>query len=145
MSVIPPPPWIWMARSITAQAMRGTATLIAAISVAAPFAPWLSISHAVLSTSSRACSTSMRDSAICSRTTPCSESGRLNATRDCARRTIRSIARSAIPISRMQWWMRPGPSRAWAIRNPPPSSPSRLVTGTRTSVSVSSECPCWSW
>jgi hypothetical protein len=119
--------------------------LIAAISEAAPLAPNRSISQAVLSTSSRACSTSIRDWAICSRTTPWSASGRPNATRSRARRTIRSMARSAIPISRMQWWMRPGPSRAWAMAKPPPSSPSRLVTGTRTSWKAISECPCWSW
>ena len=28
---------------------------------------------------------------------------------------------------RMQWWMRPGPRRAWAMAKPPPSSPSRFV------------------
>jgi hypothetical protein len=49
-------------------------------------------------------------------------------------RHISSSARSAAPIRRMQWWMRPGPSRAWAIANPPPSSPIRFVAGTRTSV-----------
>lgn len=47
-------------------------------------------------------------------------------------RHISSMARSAIPISRMQWWMRPGPSRAWAMAKPPPSSPTRFVAGTRT-------------
>lgn len=31
-----------------------------------------------------------------------------------------------MPISRMQWWMRPGPSRAWAMAKPPPSSPTRF-------------------
>ena len=34
-----------------------------------------------------------------------------------------------MPIARMQWWMRPGPRRAWAIAKPPPSSPSRFVAG----------------
>ena len=29
-----------------------------------------------------------------------------------ARRQMYSSARSATPIARMQWWMRPGPSRA---------------------------------
>ncbi len=37
------------------------------------------------------------------------------------------------PIARMQWWMRPGPSRSWAITKPAPRSPSRLAAGTRQS------------
>ena len=60
-------------------------------------------------------------SATCSRTTPCSASGCPNATRSSARRHISSSARSAMPIRRMQWWIRPGPSRACAIANPSPS------------------------
>ena len=42
-----------------------------------------------------------------------------------ARRHIRSNARSQMPIQRMQWWMRPGPSRSCAMVKPAPSSPSR--------------------
>jgi hypothetical protein len=49
-----------------------------------------------------------------------------------ARSTISASARSATPIARMQWWMRPGPSRAWAIAKPMPSSASRFDAGTRT-------------
>ena len=26
-----------------------------------------------------------------------------------------------MPSQRMQWWIRPGPSRSWAIAKPPPS------------------------
>ena len=48
-----------------------------------------------------------------------------------ARAHIRSKERSQIPIQRMQWWMRPGPSRSCAIRKPAPSAPSRLERGTR--------------
>ena len=29
----------------------------------------------------------------------------------------------------MQWWIRPGPSRAWAMAKPVPSSPMRLLAG----------------
>ena len=43
-----------------------------------------------------------------------------NATRDCSRRAIASSASSAAPIVRMQWWMRPGPSRPCAISKPAP-------------------------
>ena len=35
--------------------------------------------------------------------------------------TISSSDRSASPIERMQWWIRPGPKRPWAISNPRPS------------------------
>ena len=93
----------------------------------------------------RACSISMRESAIHSRTTPCSASGLPNATRSVTRRHIRSSARSATPMQRMQWWMRPGPSRAWAMANPEPSWLRRLVTGTRTSVKSISAWPSRSW
>ena len=49
------------------------------------------------------------------------------------RSTIISSARSATPIARIAWWMRPGPSRACAIAKPSPSPPSRFAAGTRTS------------
>ena len=39
----------------------------------------------------------------------------------------------AVPIARMQWWMRPGPSRSWAITKPAWRGPSRLASGTRQS------------
>ena len=45
-----------------------------------------------------------------------------------------SKARWLWPSQRMQWWMRPGPSRFCAIRKPPPASPSTFVMGTRTSL-----------
>ena len=41
-------------------------------------------------------------------------------------------ARSQMPIQRMQWWIRPGPSRSCARAKPAPSAPIRLATGTRT-------------
>ena len=64
--------------------------------------------------------------------------------RDAARWHISSSARSAAPIVRMQWWIRPGPSRAWAIMNPSPSPAIRFVAGTRTSSKVISVWPSWS-
>src|SRR5690606_10768421 len=143
-ALTPAPPCTWMARSTTSIATRGAITLIAATSDRAACTPCLSISQAVLRVSSRACSIAIRDSAICSRTTPCLASGPPNASRDSARLHISSSARSAAPIARMQWWMRPGPRRAWAMAKPPPSSPTRFSTGTRTSVNVISQWPCWS-
>ena len=47
---------------------------------------------------------------------------------------MRSKARCIWASQRMTWWMRPGPSRFWAIWKPAPSLPSVFVTGTRTSV-----------
>ena len=73
--------------------------------------------------------------------TPCSASGLPKATRAEARSHISVMARSASPIDRMQWWMRPGPRRAWAIAKPSPSPAIRLVAGTRTSVNRSSAWP----
>ncbi len=87
----------------------------------------------------------MRDSAIASRTTPWRAISWPKATREVARSHISLSARSAAPIERMQWWMRPGPRRAWAIMKPSPSPAMRLLAGTRTSVKRSSLWPCWSW
>ena len=36
----------------------------------------------------------------------------------------------------MQWWIRPGPRRAWASANPAPSSPRMLVAGTRAQLII---------
>ena len=57
----------------------------------APLLPTVSISHAVLRTSSRSCSIRTRDSAIQSRTTPWSAIGLPKATRSAARLHISSI------------------------------------------------------
>ena len=40
-------------------------------------------------------------------------------------------ARSQMPIQRMQWWMRPGPSRSCAIAKPAPPRRGGSSTGTR--------------
>ena len=82
----PAPPCTWMARSMICCTARGTAILIAWISVIACLLPTVSMSHAVLSTSRRSASSWMRDSATHSRTTPCSASVRPNACR--ARRAL---------------------------------------------------------
>ena len=41
----------------------------------------------------------------------------------------------------MQWWIRPGPRRPWAIENASPGPDRMLVTGTRTSVNETSPWP----
>ena len=131
---------------MTSHAICGATALIWATSNCASLLllPCWSMVHAAFWHSSRVCSISLRDLAIASRTTPCSESGLPNAIRFCTRSTISASARSAAPIARMQWWMRPGPNRAWAIANPLPSSSSRFDTGTRTLSNTISQWPCWS-
>ena len=104
--------------------------------------PTVSISQAALRVSRRAISISMRDSAIQSCTLARSANGWPKVTREAARAHISSSARSAAPIVRMQWWMRPGPRRAWAIKKPWPSSLSdQFEAGTRTSLKVTSAWP----
>ena len=68
----------------------------------AALAPTLSIIHAVLSTSNRACSISMRDRAIHSETEPCCTMYLPKALRSWARAVISSSASSAAPMERMQ-------------------------------------------
>jgi hypothetical protein len=65
------------------------------------------MSQAALS-SSRNRSTRTRDSAIQSRTAPCSASGLPKATRASACARVNSMTRSATPMTRMQRWIRPG-------------------------------------
>src|SRR5216684_1413800 len=139
----PPPPCAWIALSITHSVIAGVTILIAWISPCAPLLPTVSISHAVLSTSRRACSILTLDSAIQSWTTPCSARVLPKAVRLAALVHISSRARSAAPISRMQWWMRPGPSRACAIANPSPSPEIMFSSGTLTlSKTTSAWPPC---
>mmetsp|Transcript_116982 Transcript_116982/g.331442 ORF Transcript_116982/g.331442 Transcript_116982/m.331442 type:complete len:242 (-) Transcript_116982:374-1099(-) len=64
------------------------------------------------------------------------------AVRLCARWIIASRACSAVPMVRMQWWIRPGPRRPCAISKPRPSPRIMFVTGTRTS---SKTISAWSW
>ncbi len=116
-------------------------TLIIEISWRAARLPAVSIFHAAWSTISRAESISIRDLATKSWTNCFSPSVPPNETRVFARLHISSIARSAAPIARMQWWIRPGPSRSWAITNPPPRVPSRFSSGTRQSSYLISQCP----
>ncbi len=125
----PAAPWTWIALSMIHSTVAGVAILMAWISVWAALLPTVSISHAALSTSSRSCSMRTRASAIQSRITPWSASGFPKATRESARAHISSIARSARPIERMQWWIRPGPRRACAIAKPSPSPPIRFAAG----------------
>jgi hypothetical protein len=100
-SVTPAPPCTWIARSMTAVAARGTATFAIATRSRAALLPAVSMTWLARWHSSRACSISIRDSAICCCTTPWSASGRPKATRDCDRSTMSASARSAAPSARM--------------------------------------------
>ena len=60
------------------------------------------------------------------------EIGKAMGARVIVRRHMRSSARSAKPISRIQWWMRPGPSRPCAISKPRPSPSNILAAEIRT-------------
>ncbi len=139
---MPAPPKICIAQSITWQAIDGATTLIIAISAFAPLLPATSIIQAALSVSRRAWSIMQRACAMRSRVTPCSASGRWKATRLMARLHISSSERSARPIRRMQWWMRPGPRRPCAISKPRPSPSRMFETGTRTFSNSTSMWPC---
>ena len=81
----------------------------------------------------RAWSVSIRDLAMKSWMNCFSASFEPKASRSLARLHIISIARSQLPIARMQWWIRPGPRRSWAITKPAWRGPSRLASGTRQS------------
>ena len=120
---------------MTHSAIAGVAILMAWISVCAPLLPTVSISQAVLSTSSRACSMRTRDSAIQSRTTPCSASGRPNATRSMrppAQQLQGPLGHADQPHAVVDpARARAGPGR-WRSRSPSP--PIRFAAGTRTSV-----------
>src|SRR5207248_3296770 len=74
--------------------------------------PTVSMSHAVFMVSRRTISISIRASAIQSRMFSRVLTGAPKVSRSAARRHSNCSARSAAPTDRMQWWMRPGPSRA---------------------------------
>ena len=129
---IPAPPWICSAISTTLCSIFGTTTLMADISVIACFTPKLSIFQAAWSVSKRACSIAMRASATRSKLPPKRMIGLPNATRSWPRLRASSSAFSAMPIARMQWWIRPGPKRPCAIAKPLPNPIIRLSLLTRT-------------
>src|SRR6478672_26203 len=105
----PAAPCTWIARSMTSHATCGATALIWDTRTWASLLPCASMVHAAFSHNSRAWSISLRERAICSRTTPCSLNGLPNATRLPTRSTISANARSAAPSARMQWWMRAEP------------------------------------
>ena len=117
-----------------AQTRSGTSAFTALIQTRASALPIVSIAFAARSTMRRIASISTRARAMTSVFLPRRASCLPNASRLRPRRIMRSIARSAAPIERMQWWMRPGPSRTCEISKPRPSPSRTFSAGTRTSV-----------
>ena len=104
-----------------------------AISSRAAAGPSRSIFQAACRVIRRAADISASESATQFCTVCFSASVEPKAWRETARSQSMSKARRDWPSQRMQWWMRPGPRRAWARAKPSPSRPIRLATGTRTS------------
>ena len=130
----PVAPWTWIASSMIWHTRIGTIALTALTHTRASALPSSSIALAAVSTIRRIDSISIRALAITSTFLPRLAIRLPNASRVSPRLAISSSARSAAPTDRMQWWMRPGPSRTCEISNPRPS-PSRMFdSGTRTSV-----------
>ena len=100
-SLTPPAPWTWMARSMIRRAMFGAATLMARdLDARRALLPTVSISQAVFSVSSRACS--MLDPRLGDPVLDDALLGERLAegrSRDSARSHISSSARSATPIA----------------------------------------------
>ena len=129
----PAAPCICMARSMISHTRAGTMAFTALTHTRASALPISSMALAARSTISRMASISIRARAMASVLPPSLARGRPKASRLRPRTHISSRARSAAPMERMQWWMRPGPRRSWEISKPRPSPSSTLPSGTRTS------------
>mmetsp|Transcript_37885 Transcript_37885/g.93111 ORF Transcript_37885/g.93111 Transcript_37885/m.93111 type:complete len:319 (-) Transcript_37885:246-1202(-) len=112
------------------------------MSLRAALAPSSSMRRAARSTSSRACSMATRLSAMSRRITPLDARVSPKATRLVTRSQCSASALSHMPISRMQWWILPGPSLPCATSKPLPSPRIRFSLGTCTSRMRHSACPC---
>ena len=111
-------------------------------SVSALITPRVSIFQAACRVSRRAWSMATRHSAMRSRLPPRSIRGLRKAVRAKPRWIANSSDFSAAPMQRMQWWMRPGPRRPWAISKPRPGPEMKLPMGTRTLWKCTSP---WPW
>ena len=124
------------------QTFSGTMAFTALIHTRASALPMVSMALAALRTMRRMASISIRALEMTSMFLPRWAIGLPNASRWSPRRHISSMARSAAPMDRMQWWMRPGPRRSWEISNPLPSPSSMFDAGTRASLKVMCMWPC---
>mmetsp|Transcript_17396 Transcript_17396/g.51893 ORF Transcript_17396/g.51893 Transcript_17396/m.51893 type:complete len:220 (+) Transcript_17396:240-899(+) len=139
----PMAPWSWMAWSATFWSTLGTKalTMDSRWRVSGSVLPRSSMSCAASLTKCRAASMSQRARATSSRTVSRAARGLPKATRLSARSHVSVSARSAWPMARMQWWMRPGPSLRCAISKPLPGAQSTEDLGMRMSSNVSSMWP----
>ena len=118
------------------QTRSGTMAFTALIHTRASALPMVSMALAARRTISLMASISIRARETTSMFLPRWAMVFPKASRCRPRRHMSSMARSAAPIERMQWCMRPGPSRIWEISKPRPS-PSRMFdAGTRASSKV---------
>src|SRR5690606_16231692 len=138
----PVAPWICMAWSMIWQHFSGTMALAIETQMRASLLPRTSMALAAFSTIIRIASMSMRARETVSMFLPRSMMRRPNASRVVARWSRRSSAFSAAPIERMQWWMRPGPSRICEISKPLPSPQRMFSFGTRTFSNFRCMWPC---
>jgi len=121
-----------MARSMTLSAIVGATTLIMAISARATlFHDGVHHVGGLQDQQPRLLDLHPRLGDV-ARIVPWSASFLPNATRDCTRWQHHLQGAFGLPMVRMQWWMRPGPSRPWAISKPRPSPRRILDAGTRT-------------
>mmetsp|Transcript_61699 Transcript_61699/g.198800 ORF Transcript_61699/g.198800 Transcript_61699/m.198800 type:complete len:300 (+) Transcript_61699:258-1157(+) len=134
-------PWACTARSTTVCTMRGTTNFTMESSCRAALLPSASIRAAARCTSIRAWSISARERATSATMVSNSASFLPKAVRPSTRRHMAASARSAVPSSRMQWWILPGPSLACAISKPLPSPARMLAKGTLTSSKSISKWP----
>mmetsp|Transcript_24364 Transcript_24364/g.58358 ORF Transcript_24364/g.58358 Transcript_24364/m.58358 type:complete len:404 (+) Transcript_24364:413-1624(+) len=127
-------PCAWMHRSTRPCTVTGMCalTMLSICRVRGSLLPFVSMSSAALYTSSRQVSISHRDFAMSCSMVSKRASFLPNASRSPTRRHMSESARSACPSERMQWWMRPGPSRPCEISKPRPSPSSTFSSGTRT-------------
>mmetsp|Transcript_28633 Transcript_28633/g.97540 ORF Transcript_28633/g.97540 Transcript_28633/m.97540 type:complete len:223 (+) Transcript_28633:211-879(+) len=139
----PAAPWSCMAWSAIRWSVAGTNALTMERSwrVCASVLPLASMRCAASRTRWRAASMSPRARATSSSTPSRAASGLPKATRDSARAHMSESARSHWPMARMQWWMRPGPRRRWAISKPLPGSQRTESFGTRRSSKTISMWP----
>ena len=141
---MPPPPWTWIARSITRAAMFGTAILIAAIGpagdlvVVAVHQPGgVQGEQAGLVDLDPGVGDPLPDHALLGQRAP--ERGALvGALAHQLERPLGGADRAHAVVDAAR------PSRAWAMAKPPPSSPRRFARGTRTSLKCTSQWPSWS-
>jgi hypothetical protein len=115
---MPAAPCIWMAWSMIWQQRSGTMAFTALTHTRASALPRVSIALAASAPSGAWPRSRCGPGEMTSMFLPRFASFLPKASRLMPRSTIISMARSAAPMERMQWWMRPGPRRTCEISKP---------------------------